>query len=928
MQALVERETELAMIAQAVTEVSAGRSSALALEGPAGIGKSELLREAVAMARAGGLGVSLGRASEEERQIPFGVVRQLLEPALAAHDAASREALFSGAAGLARTLVDPGAIAPAADAGSPPDRFAQLHGLYWLVVGLADAGPLLLAVDDLQWVDGPSLEWLGFLARRLEGLPVLLLLSVRRPDPAVGEELERFLARVPARTARPAPLSPEGTVRLVRERMPEAPDEFCAEVHAATGGNPFFALELVTASRQAPEAGTAWAQLVAATPPGVASRVNQRLGALPEDSGAVARAAAVLGDLAPIELVAELAALDRGAAERARDALERAEVLRPGPALEFTHPIVRAAIADGLAPAERRALRRRAAGLLAARDEWNAAAAHLLAVPPARDPAAVGILRRAARAALAEGAPDAAATFAARALDEPPPADERPALLVELGSGLRRAGAEGAEAPLRAAVEELVEARERGVAARELVQLLLDSGRVPEGVALIDEIVPRLNGETALADELEAKRIDYLRLGPGARQEFLSHLNGRKVRVDGGIADRIRLAHIAYEIAASSGPADEVVRAAERALAGRPPIDSAAPYFAAYALAVSGRIAAADRHVTAFMERAQRTGCIGTFMGASGLRARMRYLQGRLVEAEADALAMRALDESGSLATLMVAATHAEVLIDQGRLDEAEHAFDGSRPGTPGVALDDILLYAHGRLHLARGEAAAALDRFTESGAAAETVGHRNPALVSWRSGLALAHHALDRREEAIAAAEEELALGRSFGGAPALGPALRVRGIVRGGEDGLADLRESVAVLTAAESRLELARSRAALAGALLAAGDRDGARAEARLAYDEARLLAARAVEVQARNVLVEAGGRPRLIDPGSVPGLTASELRVAGLARDGLTNREIAQRLFVTEKTVEGHLAGAFRKLGIRSRRQLGDALTPGP
>ncbi len=86
-----------------------------------------MLREAVAMARAGGLGVSLGRASEERRQIPFGVVRQLLEPALAAHDAASREALFSGAAGLARTLVDPGAIAPAANAGSPPDRFAQLQ---------------------------------------------------------------------------------------------------------------------------------------------------------------------------------------------------------------------------------------------------------------------------------------------------------------------------------------------------------------------------------------------------------------------------------------------------------------------------------------------------------------------------------------------------------------------------------------------------------------------------------------------------------------------------------------------------------------------------------------------------------------------------------------------------------------------------------
>jgi len=926
METLVEREAELAELARAVSEVAAGRSAAIALEGPVGIGKSELVREALAMGRAGGLAPFLARASDEERQVPFGVVRQLLEPALAARDDATRDSLFAGAAELARPLVDRRAAPVAKLPGPAVDRFALLHGLYWLVVELADGGPLLLAVDDLQWADAPSLEWLAFLARRLEGLPVLLTVAARRPDVATGEEVERFLATLPARTVRPAPLSRAGTGRLVRERLPEAPDAFCDGVHAATGGNPFFLLELVSARRQAPVGSAGWTELVASTTPAVSARVNQRLAVLPPDSAAVGLAAAVLGDGASLRLVAELAELELGAAARAREALERAEVLRPGEPLEFTHPIVRAAIADGLPPATRRRLRRRAAVLLAEREEWTAAATHLLAVPPALDPEVVDVLRVAIRGALREGAPDVAAAFAARALDEPPGPEERPHVELELGSALRRCGREGAEAPLRAALDALLEPDDRGAAARELVQLLLDAGRVPEAIALIDEVVPAL-GAPAVVDELEAKRIDYLRLEPGGREELLRRLNGRAVSLDGGVADRIRLAHIAYELAATPGPAEKVADAAERALADEAPIDSAAPYFAAVALCISGRMAQADRRVTGFIARAQRTGTVGTFMGASGLRARLRFLQGRLLDAEADAQAMRALDDEGSLGTLLVAATHAEVLLAQGRVDEAEAALGGSE-GTPGVALDDLLLHAHGRLDLARGEHAAALARFTEAGEAAERGGHRNPALVPWRSGVALAQHALGHAGEALLAAEEEVALGRTFGAAPALGPALRVRGIVSGPERGLEDLRASVELLEASEARLERVISRAALASALLETGDRDGARATARGAVEEATAIAAGAAEADAVAVLVAAGGRPRAAARTGGTALTAAEWRVSGLAREGLTNREIAQRLFVTEKTVEGHLANVFRKLGIRSRGQLEQALGTDP
>ena len=189
---LVDRERELAALRALVDAATAGRGGLVLVEGPAGIGKTRLLAATREVAEERGLEVLSACGSELERDFPFGAVRQLLEPPLAALAESERAALFEGGAAHALALFSQADARPAAD----PD-FATLYGLYWLLVGLSQRAPLLVVVDDVHWVDVPSLRFLGFLARRVDGMR---LLAVRRaapgragdrPCPAVGPRARR-----------------------------------------------------------------------------------------------------------------------------------------------------------------------------------------------------------------------------------------------------------------------------------------------------------------------------------------------------------------------------------------------------------------------------------------------------------------------------------------------------------------------------------------------------------------------------------------------------------------------------------------------------------------------------------------------------------------------------------------------------------------
>ena len=273
-----------------------------------------------------------------------------------------------------------------------------------------------------------------------------------------------------------------------------------------------------------------------------------------------------------------------------------------------------------------------------------------------------------------------------------------------------------------------------------------------------------------------------------------------------------------------------------------------------------------------------------------------------------------------------------DIAVEAGQLGEAQALLDLlPREGWPAGVATVLIPAARGRLRLARGQAADALADFQACGAlfGAGVWGMpiRETGYVHARSGAALALLRLGRRQHACQLAEAELADVRVFGAPRALGIALRAAGLARGGKEGLALLRESVAALDGSPALLERARSLAELGAALRRDGQRAAARDPLARALDLAARCGARPLAARAREELRAAGARPRRPWRTGVNALTPTELRVARLAAEGRSNREIAYELYVTLKAVEGHLARAYTKLGIEGRSQLARALAAG-
>jgi ATP/maltotriose-dependent transcriptional regulator MalT len=204
-----------------------------------------------------------------------------------------------------------------------------------------------------------------------------------------------------------------------------------------------------------------------------------------------------------------------------------------------------------------------------------------------------------------------------------------------------------------------------------------------------------------------------------------------------------------------------------------------------------------------------------------------------------------------------------------------------------------------------------------------QAAGATNPACIPWRSGAALAHHQLGDRDEAIRLVEEELDLARAFGSPGAIGRSLLAYGTVLNG-DGVEVLREAVEVLRESQAALDRAKALVALGTALRHGGKRREAREPLREGLDLAERCGSRLLVEQARVEGVAAGTRPRRTALRGVEALTPRERQVAGLAADGMSNREIAESLFVTLKTVEWHLKHSYEKLEIGSRRELREKL----
>jgi DNA-binding CsgD family transcriptional regulator len=930
---LVERERELETLREGLDRARAGEGTLLLIEGPAGVGKTALARAARAAAGRERITPLEAKGSELEQPFAFGVVRQLLEPLIGKEP--GHADLFAGGAGAAARLFEPDERQPlGADVG-----FEALHSLYWLVVNIADRAPVLVLVDDCQWADHDSLRFLDYLAQRIEGVPVAMLLTGRPPDPA-GDEAGPLWAHMASRPSAvalyPRPLSEPAAVALARQRLgAEAAEEFCRACHTATGGNPLFLRELLRALDAAgivPSAAAA-GEVQAVGPAAVSRFVLHRLAALGPAAAELARAVAVLGDDSELPLAARVSGLSDDAARHAADALVRADIFVHAERLGFVHPIVRAALYEDLAPGERQARHAAAAEALAAEGApAERLTVHLLLTAPTGDQHRVATLRSAAAGAARRGAPRAAAECLRRALAESSAGQERAEILAELGRcEVATMQFEAAEEHLRAALTSGAALTTRADAASMLGRCAIVSGgrsaqaAVGALTSLAAELWP-LDPERSLELGSEllmvTTAIPPLRPGHAARLRRFRDL----ARGHPGF-EAVAKIHGAQEHIFRGSPAAAAVEEVQAALrAGLPPAaETNAAFLALLTLRLAERYEPAVWLLDVALERARREGHATRQGIIHGQRAAIALAQGSLHDAQVEAETGLQLLEEPHFAVRQLVAVAIVVHIERGTLDAAA---DLAQTGEAlGIGEDRVyvaeFLIARGRLRIAQGHVEEGVADLLWCGQRLEALGLLWPS--DWKAFAAPALASLGEKQLATKLAREQLAAARRVGAPGALGRSLRAAAAAAGGDDRLALLQEAVSVLEHSSAQLELAHALADLGAELSRCGRRPEGRDAQRRAIKLASQCGALALAERAMAELHAGPGRRARMELTGPAALTAAEWRVCRQAAEGQTNREVAQALFVTEKTIERHLSSAYQKLGIRSRFQLASALS---
>ena len=920
---LLGRTDELAVLEDKAELAVAGRGQAVLLRGPSGIGKTQLLRAAEQRFAARGIRVLRADNAEVSSGSGYAGVRALFQ--------GIDQEMVQGAARWARA-----ALTPADDGDVPSGGYAVLHGLYWLVVGLSSEQPLALIVDDAHWCDKSTLRWLDFLLRRADTMRLLVVVA-QRTGIADDELLTQLTTHECCATLEVRPLGRDDVVDLIAAGLDEVPaPAFAARCTDVSGGNPLLLYRLLGELRRngvQPDAQSV--ELVQEMGRDVlAASVMAALAKQPDYVTGVARAAALVGTGQP-HLIAALCRVPVRSVITAMHLLVRCDVLDED-RKAFVHDQVRSTILAGVSEEELHATRAKAARLL--NDEGEPAetvAGHLL-LTPVDEPWMQPVLRDAAASANRRGSAEAAMGYLQRALGSKwLDGDTRIRLQTDLAGLLAQIDPASALPVLREVLGQVSDARARTPLAALFARAAQPVYSSQEAVELLVEVIEQLDtaiGPNPGPADQELRTLAESALLMAATDECstlpLATARARAMIEPAGHsgAEMLTLSLMAMLSAFEGGSVETVLRRARRVVETTDvSVDGLTLLGASLAFELAGDIESALAGLERTLVETRRRAEPVMHVMALGFRAMMQRRRGELAEAAADV--QTAADVAGAelpgLLLTLPQTVQAGLLADLGQPERAvELLGQVVRPRYEEFGWE-WYNYALVRAKVSRqlGDLSGALDMLRRCERSMDEAGITNPMYVLWWPEAVDILVELDRRDEAAALVARMSEDVKLWPIPKSAGLIALVTGLVVG------DANDAVAPLTAAVERLEdcgaipdRIRAGHRLGQALLRTGDVKQARQVLRATMDVATRSGERAEVTEIGRLLVEAGGRVRKQTDSPMDALTGSERRVIAMAADGLSNRAIAESLFVALRTVEVHLTSSYRKLGVSGRSEL--------
>ncbi len=896
---IVGRDEDRATVEAFVGRADGG-ASALVLEGEAGIGKSTLWLAGVEAARSRGLRVLQSRPVEAERGLAHAGLGDLFEDALA-----EVAPLISTPRRRALEI----ALLREEATDDSVDHRALGVAVRDVLDLLSERKPILLAVDDVQWLDPSSSRALAFALRRLAASPVLVLLARRLVAGAAPAGLEQALEAGRVDQLPVGPLSVGALHRLLRDRFGRSfARQTLLRIHERSGGNPFFALEL---------ARVLDVDIDPLEPLPVPERLDElvraRLAALPSVTRDALALASALGT--PSESLLERAGV---APDALAPAVAAHLIERENGTIRFTHPLLSSVLYLDLGD-ERRSVHGRIARIV---QDPLLRARHLALSTDAPDAPAAAVLEDAATLAAERGAAAAAADLAEQALRLTPPDDRDDRCRRALAAGrLHRAAGEWTRA--RTIAADLLAESDIGPLRAEALLLLAELEGLDPAVVLLEEAVREATSRPPLQALIQC------RLAWAARFKgfvgALEHARAALAIADDLADDALRIDALAIltSLGCAVGDPDAPAHAARAHDLASAVGDPGLLFKANDAIATVLETRRSVEEARALMEREYEQWRERDELLASKaliLLAHVELWGGRWQ------LAAEYADRGYELAVqygLEVPWIHVPIAViaaHRGQLEIARaHSERALRLGEEQIGLHTpVHLATLGLVALQGGDLHEALDWFGESEATTTRLGWGEAGKRWWVPDHVEALLALDRPDDAELIIDAWEADARRLERAWVLAHVTRCRGLVAAARG---DVSEAASLLEDAVTEHETVRDAFGRARALLALGvvrRRERQKSAARDAISTAlcefeRLGAATWIET-ARSELGRIGGRTR------IEGLTPAERRVAVLVAEGRTNREVAAALFLGQRTVETHLTHVYAKLGVRSRAEL--------